>query len=138
MNAVLILAFVSTVAFPVVPVEAVNGMWIVPERNVGIAYAGNNTILMGHNPGVFSILINVDQGDELILCKPECITYVVSEIVVLHERGATLEQRLENGRYILPTSDVRLTAVTCLNGKADRLVIVAYPARWHRGIPEGE
>ena len=46
--------------------------------------------------------------------RASAVTYVVDEVTKpLLEVGASEEQRLANARYIQPTSDARVTLVTC-------------------------
>ena len=49
--------------------------------------------------------------------------------MILPEAGATLEQRLENSRWIGQSDDTRLTLITCWPAESNthRLVIVAVP-----------
>ena len=53
--------------------------------------------------------------------------YRFEEMVKLKEAGATLEQRIENGRWLANTSDPVLTLVTCwpLNSNTHRIVVRA-------------
>ncbi|HRV94858.1 MAG TPA: hypothetical protein P5526_22050 [Anaerolineae bacterium] len=48
--------------------------------------------------------------------------------LLLQEKGASIETRIENARWIAPTEDERLTLVTCAQpGATHRLIVVAYP-----------
>lgn len=49
--------------------------------------------------------------------------------MILPERDADLQTRLENARWIQPSQDERLTLVTCwpANSNTHRLIIVARP-----------
>ena len=56
--------------------------------------------------------------------------FVVKQKLLLTEAGAPLEQRLQNAQWIAPTSDVRLTLVSCwpYTSNTHRVIIVATPA----------
>jgi hypothetical protein len=46
----------------------------------------------------------------------------------VREKGVTHEQRVENAKLIAPTSDERLTLVTCAGSAASQqLVVIALP-----------
>lgn len=81
----------------------------------------SNTVLNGHNPGVFEKLPQVKIGDELVLCG---VTYKVSEVVIVRE-DVSEEERRRNAAYIWPTPDRRITLITCV-GKS-RLIVIARP-----------
>ena len=92
-----------------------------------------NTVLNGHHNvygKVFGDLIELEPGD-LISVYGEGIEfkYVVVNKMILPERKASAETRLENARWIMPSADERLTLVTCWPPESNthRLVIVAKP-----------
>ena len=76
-----------------------------------------NTVLNGHHNvygGVFGRLYELKPYDEIMLYSGEReFHYLVSQVMKIKERDATLEQRLENARWIMHSPDERLTLVTC-------------------------
>ncbi len=115
--------------------------WLVPDDAAGYhsgsAYPGHggNTVISGHhNMGtqVFRRLIDIEIGDEIVLWAGEQqFHYTVFRTELFPERGLTAQQQLDNGRWIAPTADERLTLVTCwpYSGNSHRLVVVARPER---------
>ncbi len=115
--------------------------WEVPDDAAGFhkgsAYPGQpgNTVISGHNnmgSEVFRRLIDLNVDDEVILYVDKVpFHYRVAQKELVPEEGASDEQRRENGKWISPTSDERLTLVTCwpYTGNTHRLVIVARPVR---------
>jgi len=93
-----------------------------------------NTVLNGHHNvhgKVFENLAYLQQGDIIKMYSGEQeFDYIVTNKMVLPERFATLEKRMENARWIMPSDDERLTLVTCWPKQTNthRLVIVARPA----------
>ncbi len=114
--------------------------WEVPDEAAGFhegsAYPGRpgNTVISGHNnigTQVFRDLDELQVGDEVILYVGEqSFRYEVVHKEIVREYGATEEERRENGRWIGPTQDERLTLVTCwpYTGNSHRLIVVAMPA----------
>jgi sortase A len=49
--------------------------------------------------------------------------------MIVPERSATPEERLDNARWILPSNDERLTLITCwpYDSNSHRLILVAAP-----------
>jgi len=92
-----------------------------------------NTVLNGHHNihgEVFGRLYELNQGDEIIVYSGDrMFHYAVSQVMKLEERNVPLEQRLENVRWVLPSTDERLTLVTCWppTSNAYRLIVVAVP-----------
>ncbi|HPL27560.1 MAG TPA: sortase [Anaerolineae bacterium] len=113
--------------------------WPVPGNAAGYhsgsaypGYGGNTVISGHHNLGteVFRYLIDLEIGDEVILHAGQArYTYTVAEKELFPEKGTGAQQQLDNGRWIAPTTDERLTLVTCwpYSGNSHRLVIVARP-----------
>ncbi len=123
-------------------------IWDVPnwraagwhETSAKIGAAGN-TVLNGHNTSngeVFRDLYKLEVGAEIFIEAADGMTYtyVVTEKLILPEKGQSLEKRLQNAQYILPTADERLTLVTChpYGSLDNRLLIIAHPAP----NPEGD
>lgn len=94
-----------------------------------------NTVLNGHHNvygEVFGRLYELSQGDEIIMYSGNRdFHYAVSQVMKLEERNASLKQRLENARWVLPSSDERLTLVTCWPPISNtfRLIVVAVPLK---------
>ncbi len=99
------------------------------------AYLGmpGNTVLNGHNNiygSVFSRLMDLNEGDTIEIYSGEwVILYTVTNKMLLPESGEDLSVRLENGRWMQPTTDERLTLVSCwpLDSNTHRVFIVAQP-----------
>jgi sortase A len=132
--------------------QEVNGQlvsnWIVPDRfaagwHVNSAAPGQpgNTVLNGHNNihgNVFRDLKDLQPGDEVTVYSGEVSLfsiqtlhhYVVTERHILEEMYQPAAVRQQNAQFIMPTSDERLTLVTCWPNTSNthRLVIVALPA----------
>ncbi len=135
---------------PIVPISwkevtidgVVQPMWDVPnwraagwhETSAKIGAAGN-TVLNGHNTSngeVFRDLYKLDVGAEILIEADDGLTYTytVTEKLILPEAGQSIETRMQNAQYVLPTGDERLTLVTChpYGSLANRLLIIAHPA----------
>lgn len=93
-----------------------------------------NTVLNGHHNiygEVFGGLVDLEVGAEIIVYdKSEPHRYTVANVEILPERDQPLEVRKENASWIEPTTDERLTLVTCWphTDNSHRLIVVAYPA----------
>ncbi len=132
---------------PVVPVgwhiEEQNGqrisVWDSPDNAAGwhetSAYPGRsgNVVLNGHNNirgEVFRYLIDLEPGARIVLYVGDtAYNYAVTEKHILKEKGEPPEVRYQNARWIAPTTDERLTLVTCwpYTSNTHRLIIVARP-----------
>jgi LPXTG-site transpeptidase (sortase) family protein len=94
-----------------------------------------NTVLNGHeyvHGGVFQDLIELKEGDEIIVYyEGAAHPYRVSERNIVEEEGQPLAVRVENAKWILPTTDKRLTIITCAPHKKSthRLIVVALPVQ---------
>ncbi len=94
-----------------------------------------NTVLNGHHNvygSVFGRLHELEQYDQIILYSGEReFLYLVSQVMKVEERDATLAQRQENARWIMHSSDERLTLVTCWPPTSNtyRLIVVAVPVK---------
>jgi LPXTG-site transpeptidase (sortase) family protein len=92
-----------------------------------------NTVLNGHNNlrgSVFRNLIDLEAGDEIILYDDERPhVYRVTEQVLVEEKDQPLRVRFENARFMLPTSDERLTLITCwpYTSNSHRVIVIAVP-----------
>lgn len=114
--------------------------FLVPEKfavgwHEGSAPLGvpGNTILSGHHNAygkVFQHLIDVKVGDPMTLVSGlKEFNYVIANKMILPEKGEPLDVRLDNGRWILPSQDERVTLVTCWpeDTNSHRLILVAVP-----------
>jgi len=95
---------------------------------------GGNTVLNGHSDvygRIFQSLDDVELGDEIIgFYGGVEYRYLVTHKFLVQEKGASLEQRIENAKLILPTGDERLTLITCAKpGATHRLIVIAQPAQ---------
>ncbi len=92
-----------------------------------------NTVLNGHHNifgEVFGSLVDLEVGAEIIVYdKVSPHNYTVADVEILPERDQPLEVRQENASWIMPTTDERLTLVTCWphTDNSHRLIVVAYP-----------
>ncbi len=101
----------------------------------GAAYPGQpgNTVIVGHNNirgRVFRHLVDVLPGDEIYVYVGEQeFFYIVSERLLIMEKGVAEEIQRENAVWIRPTSDERLTLVSCwpFIQPDHRVVVVARP-----------
>jgi LPXTG-site transpeptidase (sortase) family protein len=114
-------------------------VWEVADNVVGwhktSSYPGQkgNLVLNGHHNikgEVFRYLVDLEIGDSItVYARGKAYTYAVIEKHILKEKGESAEVRLENARWIAPSSDERLTMVTCwpYTSNTHRLVVVAMP-----------
>jgi LPXTG-site transpeptidase (sortase) family protein len=114
--------------------------YLVPEKfaagwHEGSASLGvvGNTVISGHHNAygeVFKNLVDLQVGDTFILLSgKKAFEYVIANKMILPEKNEPLDVRLENGRWILPSKDERVTLVTCWpeNTNSHRLILVAVP-----------
>lgn len=115
--------------------------WDVPKDaagwHVNSALAGQpgNTVLSGHHNiegKVFRYVVDLEIGDDIILYAGErAFSYIVTEKYILKEASMPWAVRLKNAQWIAPTTDERLTMVTCWPyewpGNTHRVIIVAKP-----------
>jgi len=101
--------------------------------SAGLGQIGN-MVLNGHHNIYGEVFKDLDQlivGD-LISVNGEdfkSYSYIVTNVIIVPERDASVETRLENARWIMPSADERLTIVTCWPSYSNthRLIIVASP-----------
>lgn len=131
--------------------DGVQGIWQVPNwRAAGwhntsaLLGVPGNTVLNGHNTTygeVFRDLYKLKEGAEILIDgeNGSVYTYVIESLYILREANQPLEVRLENARYILPTTDERLTLVTChpYGSIQNRLIVIARPVSRNSSV-EGE
>ena len=114
--------------------------WAVPDHraagwlntSAALAQAGN-TVLDGHHNiqgEVFRNLWTLQPGDDITVSAGDLQrTYQVAEVLILPEGNQPLAVRLANARYIQPTTDERLTLITCwpYEDNTHRVVVIARP-----------
>ena len=115
--------------------------WDVPKdaagwhANSALAGRPGNTVLSGHHNiegKVFRYVVDLEIGDEIVLYAGDrAYAYAVTEKYILKEAGMPWAVRQKNAQWIAPTTDERLTLVTCWPyewpGNTHRVIIVAKP-----------
>lgn len=92
-----------------------------------------NTVLNGHNNAYGAVFGNLEDLQEADLIEvfsgTKMFVYKIRLKMILRELGEPIEVRYANARWIAPSSDERLTLVTCWpnTGNSHRLIIVAFP-----------
>lgn len=92
-----------------------------------------NTVINGHHNEfgeVFGKLVDLKEGDLIfVYSKDEKFKFVIANRMILAERFADAETRIENARWLAKSDDVRLTLVTCWphDSNTHRLILVARP-----------
>jgi len=90
-----------------------------------------NTVLNGHNNvygSVFRDLVELQLGDEVTVYEDgQAYHYQVAHRELVEEKDQPLDVRLNNARWMLPTSDERLTLISCwpVIGITHRVIVVA-------------
>ena len=125
-------------------VEQIGGaaasVWDVPDQRAAgwlktSATAGlpGNTVLDGHHNikgQVFKRLVDLKPNDVIDLYAGGAVyRYAVTEKHILPDRDQPMSVRIANAQWIQPTTDERLTLVTCwpFTNNTHRLIIVARP-----------
>jgi len=114
--------------------------WIVPDsfaagwhKTSALPGLPGNTVLNGHHNihgEVFRDLEDLQAGDEIVIYTGHAPHhYTVTERHILEEKYQPVEVRQQNAQFIMPTTDERLTMVTCwpYTNNTHRLIIVALP-----------
>jgi sortase A len=104
-------------------------------HHAGTANPGQigNVVLSGHvdyRGQVFKDLHNVKKGDEVIVYTEKGqYVYVITDLVLVKEDGATDAEKARNARYMDPTPDQTLTMITCWPYGIDthRFIAIAKP-----------
>lgn len=114
--------------------------WQVPDFvagwHINSALPGHksNVVLSGHHNikgEVFRHLVDLKTGDEVILhADGRDYYYAVTDRFILPEKDASSDQKLQNAKWIMPTTDERLTLVTCYpyTNNTHRVIVVAKPS----------
>jgi LPXTG-site transpeptidase (sortase) family protein len=95
----------------------------------------DNMVIFGHSswqgqPGAFRRLDELRPGQAVAVYGARAGSwYVITSVVIVREKGATLAERIANGELLGHSSDRRLTLVTCWPYLDDtyRLVVIAKP-----------
>jgi sortase A len=132
--------------------------WVIPKNAAGHHVnsaplgQGENLVISGHNNILGRVFMPISQawnndsrkkvdnftdesdildGRELRLydAAGKVYTYVITDFYRLKDTGVSREQRVANGRFILPSGDERVTIVTCWppTNNTHRLVVIARP-----------
>lgn len=114
--------------------------WISPneyaagwhETSARLGEVGNTVINGHHNTSgeVFKRLVDLIEGDLIkVYSGQHLFTYQITNKMILPEKYETLEVRIKNAQWILPSQDERLTLITCwpYESNTHRLIIVAKP-----------
>lgn len=94
-----------------------------------------NTVLNGHHNAygeVFKNLVELKEGDNILVHSGELVfKYQVNVVLLLPEKYQSLDERIKNASWIMPTNDERLTLVTCWPPESNthRLIVVAFPEK---------
>jgi sortase A len=92
-----------------------------------------NTVMAGHhnvNGEVFRDLVNVEMGDKVTLYAGEKkYEYIVELKTIVKEKGEPVDVRRRNAQWISPTTDERVTLVTCwpYSSNTHRVIVVVKP-----------
>jgi len=98
-----------------------------------------NVVISGHDDWkgeVFKNLHQSQRGDEIhVYTDDREYLYIVQDIQLVKEDGASDEQKRQNARYMDPTPDPTLTLITCYPYGIDdhRLIVIAKP--YDSGLP---
>jgi len=101
-------------------------------KNSALPGEKGNVVLSGHNNirgAVFRKLYTLNSGDIVYLwSEGRRYAYQIDEVMILEEKFAPLEQRLENAKWIQTFDDARLTLVSCWpeTDNTHRVVVVAH------------
>lgn len=104
--------------------------WASTSASLGVV---GNTVLFGHHNAdgeVFAHLVDLKTDDLITVYSGEKeFTYLVVIKMILPERNQPVDIRLQNASWILPSTDERLTLLTCwpYTTNTHRLIIVAIP-----------
>lgn len=114
--------------------------WIAPNsKAVGWHYDSatlggpGNTVLNGHHNiygEVFRYLSEVKPGSIIYLYSGDKVfTYIVGLVDIIPERYQSVDERLDNARWALPSEDERITLISCwpYESNTHRVIVVAVP-----------
>ena len=133
---------------PIIPIsykdiqvgDEVYHQWVAPDQfaagwqdSSALLGLPGNTVLNGHHNAygkVFKDLVKLGIGDVIIVYSgSQEFHYQVVAKMLLPERYRPLSTRMENALWIAPSTDERITLVTCwpADSNTHRVVIVAFP-----------
>ncbi len=114
--------------------------WVAPNQfatgwheNSASLDENSNTVINGHHNEygkVFGRLIDLQPGETIyVYSGGKVYPFIISNKMILKEKGTDLKTRMENSAWIQPTTDKRLTLITCWPSETNthRLIIVAIP-----------
>jgi sortase A len=104
--------------------------WLMTSATLG---KRGNTVFTGHHNiegEVFRDLVKLKLGDRItVYSNDQSFEYEITMRKILLERGQSEDVRRANARWIQPTTDERITLITCwpYTSNTHRLIIVAKP-----------
>ncbi len=113
--------------------QAPNKFAVGWQTNSAVLGQPGNTVLNGHHNiegKVFENLHLLQPGQIITLIGGQIkYNYEVVNVMILPERDMDVQTRLNNARWILPSTDERITLVTCwpATSNTHRLIVVAKP-----------
>lgn len=127
---------------PVIEGEQEVNIWHMVDKTPGwhlnsvVPGQPGNTVISGHNNiggSIFRNLHRLHPGDEITVWTNigTAVTYAVDTVDIVPEKEASAAQRDANAKAIAPTSDTRLTLITCWpwNSNTHRVIVVARPVK---------
>ncbi len=124
------------------PVYVKNGAWEVADFAVGWLYGTvqpgqmGNSVFAGHNNyrgEVFRYLENLKSGDTFTIYTSDNVAhnYKISEIDLVPEKNMSEQLRLANAHYMDPTTDERVTLISCWPyvQYTHRIIVIGKPLR---------
>ena len=94
-----------------------------------------NTVFNGHHNAygeVFKDLVDLKEGDLIEVYSGESVfEYQVNVVLLLPEKYQSMDERIKNARWIMATTDERVTLVTCWPPESNthRLIVIAFPVK---------
>jgi len=94
-----------------------------------------NTVFNGHHNAygeVFKDLVDLKEGDLIDVYSGDSVfEYQVKLVLLLPEKYQSMDERIKNASWIMPTTDERITLVTCWPPESNthRLIVVAFPVK---------
>jgi sortase A len=92
-------------------------------------------VLSGHHNilgQVFRYVVNLKVGDPItIYAGGTAYNYRVTDSFIVPDKYVSAQQRIENGKWIGPFPDERLTLVTCwpYTNNTHRVIVIAKPVK---------
>ena len=106
--------------------------WLINSTTPGQV---GNMVLSGHHNilgEVFRYVVNLKVGDPIIIyAGGKAYNYRVTDNFILADKYVAQQQRMDNGKWIGPFPDERLTLVTCwpYTNNTHRVIVIAKPVR---------